>query len=129
MKKAKTTTPVSEMHFEERLHNILSNRGQKYGEFRMQAFYSQQLENVLRISPRWEVLLDDQREALKMIQHKVSRILNGDPNYVDSWQDIAGYAQLIVNRLEREKAQSEHTPNRTGSKSNPEGSKHRPQRS
>jgi len=27
-------------------------------------------------------------------------ILNGDPNYVDSWVDIAGYAKLVADRLE-----------------------------
>ena len=36
-----------------------------------------------------------------MILHKVARILNGDPDYVDSWADIAGYAQLVVNILEK----------------------------
>jgi len=41
----------------------------------------------------------DMREALEMILHKIARILNGNPNYADSWQDIAGYAQLIVKRL------------------------------
>jgi hypothetical protein len=30
-----------------------------------------------------------------------SRICNGDPFYVDSWRDIAGYAQLVVNELEK----------------------------
>jgi len=41
----------------------------------------------------------DQWEALDMICSKISRIVNGDPDYDDSWVDIAGYAQLIVNRL------------------------------
>jgi hypothetical protein len=43
---------------------------------------------------------DDQREALDMIAHKIGRILNGDPNYADSWVDIAGYAKLVADRLE-----------------------------
>lgn len=42
----------------------------------------------------------DQREALEMIAHKIARILNGDPNYADSWVDIAGYAKLIADRLQ-----------------------------
>ena len=36
-----------------------------------------------------------QRESLDMIVHKIARILNGDPNHVDSWHDIAGYATLV----------------------------------
>ena len=42
----------------------------------------------------------DQWEALDMILHKIARIANGDPNYADSWIDIAGYAKLISDRLE-----------------------------
>jgi hypothetical protein len=36
---------------------------------------------------------------LDMICHKIGRIINGDPDYADSWHDIAGYAQLVANRL------------------------------
>jgi len=35
-----------------------------------------------------------------MICHKIGRIVNGDPNYYDSWADIAGYAKLVSDRLE-----------------------------
>lgn len=37
-----------------------------------------------------------------MIAHKIGRILNGDPNYADSWIDIAGYAKLVADRLEKD---------------------------
>lgn len=43
---------------------------------------------------------DDQVEALEMIAHKIGRIINGDPNYADSWHDIAGYAKLVADRLD-----------------------------
>jgi len=38
-------------------------------------------------------------EALDMIQHKIARILNGDPYYEDSWVDVIGYAQLALDRI------------------------------
>lgn len=34
-----------------------------------------------------------------MQAHKQARILNGDPNYADSWHDIAGYATLVEQEL------------------------------
>ena len=34
-----------------------------------------------------------------MIAHKLGRIVNGDPNYADSWDDIAGYAKLVSDEL------------------------------
>jgi hypothetical protein len=35
-----------------------------------------------------------------MILHKIARIVNGDPNWSDSWRDIAGYATLVADRLD-----------------------------
>ncbi len=43
---------------------------------------------------------DDQWEALEMIIHKVGRIVNGNPDKIDHWIDIAGYAKLVAMRLE-----------------------------
>jgi hypothetical protein len=48
----------------------------------------------------WKRLSVGQREALEMIAHKIARILSGDPNHKDHWEDIAGYAELVVRELE-----------------------------
>lgn len=45
----------------------------------------------------------EQLEALEMIARKLARIINGDPNYADSWVDIADYAKLVADRLLPEK--------------------------
>ena len=85
------------------MHNdvteTLTERGNRYGKFKDHAELSQQLKNVMLCSDGWGVLDYDMREALEMIQHKVARILNGDPTYADSWHDIAGYAKLVDDRL------------------------------
>ena len=77
----------------------LTERGNRYGKFKDHAELSQQLTSVMRCSEGWGRLDYDMREALEMIQHKVARILNGDPTYADSWHDIAGYARLVDDRL------------------------------
>ena len=38
-----------------------------------------------------------------IILNKLARIL-GDPKHIDSWRDIAGYATLVVDYLEKEKS-------------------------
>ena len=63
--------------------------------------------------PGWRKLADDQREALEMTAHKIGRILNGDPNYIDSWHDISGYVRLVEQRLEKEQAKKEVDPRQT----------------
>lgn len=83
----------------EKVDDTLTERGGKYGPFVGHAQITQSLKEEMWESGGWERLTPDQREALEMIAHKIGRILNGDPNYDDSWRDIAGYAMLVCNRL------------------------------
>jgi len=78
---------------------LLAERGKRYGSFAGHAAITQDLKLVMQATDRWADLADDQREALEMIAHKIGRILNGDPDYDDSWVDIAGYARLVADRL------------------------------
>lgn len=80
------------------IEETLSERGQRYGVFKRHAEISQQLKEVIS-SYQTKVLAADQQEALEMICHKIGRIINGDPDFADSWHDIAGYAQLVAERL------------------------------
>ena len=82
------------------VNEMLAGRESRYGSFQGHAKIAQGLKAVMHERSGWDGLADDQKEALEMIQHKIARILNGDPNYHDSWLDVAGYATLIANRLE-----------------------------
>jgi hypothetical protein len=77
----------------------LNERGSRYGSFDTHAAITQEIKSVMQATGNWRLLAHDQREALEMIAHKIGRILNGDPNYSDSWHDIAGYASLVDARL------------------------------
>jgi hypothetical protein len=50
-------------------------------------------------TPGWQRLSPDEKEALEMIQHKIARILNGDPEFRDSWHDLVGCAKLTADRV------------------------------
>ena len=80
----------------------LAERGHKYGKFKDHAAITYKLKNVLRAHAleHGKSFAFDQAEALDMICHKLGRIVNGDPDYADSWVDIAGYAKLVADRLE-----------------------------
>jgi hypothetical protein len=77
---------------------ILKERGNRYGPFDGHARITQNIKSAMN-DGNWNDLSSSHKEALEMIAHKIGRILNGDPNYDDSWVDIAGYAQLVVNQL------------------------------
>lgn len=81
---------------------LIAERGARYGKFKDGAEIMQELKGVMRSVDGWSNLSPSQKEALDMIQHKIGRILNGDPNYDDNWKDVAGYATLIVNELNGE---------------------------
>ena len=83
---------------------ILKERGERYGSFIDHARTTHFFKEQMRSSPSWSKMYADQREALDMIAHKIARIVNGDPDYADSWVDIAGYATLVAERLENEKS-------------------------
>jgi hypothetical protein len=81
------------------INTVLTERGSRYGCFTGHATITQGIKRVFEESPNWDILDDDQREALEMVAHKIGRILNGDPDYADSWTDIAGYVTLVEKRL------------------------------
>lgn len=85
----------------------LSERGQRYGKFEDHAEHSLAIKTLLFTllgEKKAKTLKADQVEALNMIAHKLARITNGDPHYDDSWRDVAGYAQLVANRLAQDAA-------------------------
>lgn len=90
------------MLFESPTETLITERGSRYGKFKDGAEIMQSLKDTMRDVDGWNNLTASQKEALDMIQHKIGRILNGDPTYDDSWKDIAGYATLIVNELNGE---------------------------
>ena len=79
---------------------ILKARGAVYGDFTTHAEITQSLKRALRVMTYHSKLNDVHREALEMIVHMIGRILNGDPNYRDSWDDIAGFAKLAADRCQ-----------------------------
>lgn len=82
------------------IEETLQERGKRYGDFTGRARITQDIKHAMYRAPNWNELSDDKKEALDMIAHKIGRILNGDPNYHDSWFDIIGYAKLIADGLE-----------------------------
>lgn len=80
---------------------MLHARGSVYGRFADNAAAAIELKGVMRAHLLTRPLAADQQEALDLIALKLSRILTGNPDYADNWRDIAGYATLVADRLEK----------------------------
>ena len=81
------------------VEQTLEERGTRYGCFLDHATICQSLKEVMQGVAGWERLQADQKQALEVIADKIARILNGDPDYIDNWHDIQGYAKLVEDRL------------------------------
>jgi len=88
--------------FPDEVDATLDARALDYGKFIEGAEVMQMLKRVVQnaLNNRDKVLAHDQAEAMDMIIHKIGRIVNGNPDVVDHWLDIAGYAKLVADRLE-----------------------------
>jgi hypothetical protein len=78
-------------------NQIIEEREKTHGSYEVHARTTQWMKDVIRDymgSEKWTYLDNRHREALDMICHKIGRIVAGDPNHRDHWDDIAGYATL-----------------------------------
>jgi len=85
---------------------LLNERGKTHGPYELHAGITQQIKSVMRLQHQngyacWAKLEETQRESLDMIAHKIGRILAGDPDFRDHWDDIAGYAKLVADKCSK----------------------------
>ena len=82
--------------------NILDARAEQYGSFMQSADTVIRIKGIMHnaVARNALHLYPDQLQALDMIATKISRIVHGNPNHLDSWIDIAGYATLVADRLQ-----------------------------
>jgi hypothetical protein len=79
---------------------LLAEREKTHGRFEDHARCAQRLKRVIREELQLRAergqpgLTDEQLETLEMNCHKVGRIIAGDADFPDHWDDLAGYAKL-----------------------------------
>ena len=61
----------------------------------------QRLKRAMRGTDGWDRLSDAQRGGLEMMAGKIGRMLSGDPTYLDNGTDLAGYARLVLEAMQR----------------------------
>ncbi len=81
------------------VNETLTQRGNRYGDFKDVAQVTEDLMNVILDAPQWKNLTPVHRQAYHMIFSKIARSVCGDPMYTDNVHDIAGYATLLEEYL------------------------------
>ena len=77
-----------------KLSDDLKARDKSHGCFYKTARVSQSIKWVMRHEGDWTKLTHIQMEALDCIAMKIARIISGNQDWLDSWYDIQGYAEL-----------------------------------
>lgn len=80
------------------MDDLLEQRRQTHGDFADVALVAQATKDIWHAGAGWKNLSPVQRDGLEMIAHKIARIICGNPNHLDHYIDIVGYAQLIIER-------------------------------
>jgi hypothetical protein len=89
------------------LEATLQQRGQTHGDYTDHARISQELKATvaheldLRKSRGQPPLEATARESIDMILHKIARVIAGEWDEPDHWQDIAGYATITEKRIKK----------------------------
>jgi Domain of unknown function (DUF6378) len=93
------------------IEDVLADRTEMYGSFESNAKIM--AEMMRAFNSKFDLWVgygrvpnetrDVQQIAAMMIIAKLARIASGNPTTIikDNWVDIAGYAQLVINHLER----------------------------
>lgn len=83
------------------IQETLNERKRTHGEFEENARATWAMMEVLQAERNWPTLSASKRHACYMIVHKLARIIVGDEDYVDNWDDIQGYAKLVSDRIRK----------------------------
>jgi len=84
-----------------KINKVLEERGKNYGDFNDFSELFMDFHKVCKKSKSISKCTPIQKVSLYMILHKITRIINGDPSYIDSWVDITGYAQLVIDNYNK----------------------------
>jgi len=80
------------------IEKTISERGSNYGLYPVMTACQDDIKKTFR-----KYITDKHTppmtEALDMFAVKIGRLLLGNPNHIDSWHDIAGYATCVENYL------------------------------
>ena len=81
------------------INKTLAERGSTHGSFKDGAEMQVNILRAMRILPPRSHLSDSQIAVWLAVSGKQSRAVIGNPNFIDNYRDVAGYAELEVDIL------------------------------
>lgn len=84
---------------------LIKERGKTHGAYADHARVTQRLKAIIhdelarRKGRKQRDLSAPQLETIDMILHKIGRVIAGDPDIHDHWDDMAGYATIASKEI------------------------------
>ena len=85
------------------IQDILLERNETHGSFAENARIAQGIKAIIRTGANWSRLTPIQKEAFDQKASKWGRILSGNPNFADHWNDDIGYSTLVLEECDEPK--------------------------
>ena len=79
---------------------LTAKRQHTHGSFADNAMIAQAFKGIARMSAGWAKLDDVEKETMDMVFSKFSRILSGKSMAREHWEDVEGYAHLVVQAID-----------------------------
>ena len=80
--------------------DVLEEREKTHGSFKNVSFTAQSIKEIIAESAAGS-LSPQQHEALDLIATKIARIVSGNPDELDHWLDIEGYARIARESIDK----------------------------
>ena len=80
-------------------NDTLNERETTHGDYATTARVAQALKTIIDDHLEMSHFTPAQKESIDLICTKIARLVSGNPNTKDTWDDIAGYANLISEKL------------------------------
>lgn len=84
------------------IKKILEEREKTHGDYENVATTAQEIKDAIHIGVTYYKAPSIMKESLDLFATKMARIVNGNFENLDHWEDIIGYAQLVVNTLKEQ---------------------------
>ena len=94
---------VQEKLSSDHVDKVVEERGHTHGSYQEGARVIQSIKRLFHQEPGWMDLDACQKESMDMIATKCGRILCGDQNAIQHWEDLGGYSKLIIDRIKARK--------------------------
>ncbi len=83
------------------VQGILDERGEQYGDYNEMCQVIWGLKKEIHPYALKRGMSPFVAEALDLICTKIGRLCTGNAQHIDTWQDIIGYATLVVRQINR----------------------------